>query len=110
MKPWPTVKLGEVLRLDLDRVPVDAATSCPMVGVLSFGRGLFEREPILGDDLWSRFKGGKAGTLWYHRAVLTAFTEPRLRPLAADLDATVTELEKLANDGKPVVEPPLTTN
>lgn len=46
MKPWPTVRLGEVLRLDVERVPVDAATSYPMVGVLSFGRGLFEREPI----------------------------------------------------------------
>jgi type I restriction enzyme S subunit len=38
--------LGELLRLDLDKVRVDAATSYPMVGVLSFGRGLFEREPI----------------------------------------------------------------
>jgi type I restriction enzyme S subunit len=44
--PWPTVRLGEVLRLDLERFPVDAATSYPMVGVLSFGRGLFDREPI----------------------------------------------------------------
>lgn len=43
---WPKVKLGEVLRLDLDRVPVDPAVSYPMVGVLSFGKGLFEREPI----------------------------------------------------------------
>lgn len=44
---WPKVKLGAVLRLDLDRVPVDPATSYPMVGgVLSFGRGLFDREPI----------------------------------------------------------------
>jgi type I restriction enzyme S subunit len=45
-KRWPTTKLGEVLRLDLDRVPIDASTSYPMVGVLSFGRGLFGREPI----------------------------------------------------------------
>lgn len=43
---WPTVRLGEVLRLDLDRVPVDPAASYPMVGVLSFGRGLFHREVI----------------------------------------------------------------
>src|SRR5262245_28244082 len=39
---WPSVRLGEVLHLDLDRVPVDAATTYPMVGVLSFGRGLFD--------------------------------------------------------------------
>jgi type I restriction enzyme, S subunit len=43
---WPKVKLGEVLRLDLDRVPVDPSQTYPMVGVYSFGRGLFDREPI----------------------------------------------------------------
>lgn len=45
-KSWPKVRLGDVLRLDLNRVPVDASTTYPMVGVLSFGRGLFDREPI----------------------------------------------------------------
>ena len=44
---WPKVRLGDVLRLDLDRVPVAAAASYPMVGVLSFGRGLFDREPVV---------------------------------------------------------------
>jgi len=43
---WPMVKLNDVLRLDLDRVSVDSGRSYPMVGVLSFGRGLFDREPI----------------------------------------------------------------
>src|SRR5262245_10446574 len=43
---WRRVRLGDVLRLDLDRVPVDAGSSYPMVGVLSFARGLFDREPI----------------------------------------------------------------
>lgn len=45
-KDWPTVKLGEVLRLDLHPVAVDAATNYPMVGVLSFGRGLFSKETV----------------------------------------------------------------
>ncbi len=52
---WPRVRLGEVLRLDLDKVPVDAVTSYPMVGVLSFGRGLFEREPIENGKTSYRF-------------------------------------------------------
>lgn len=53
---WPQVKLGEVLRLDLDMVRVDASTSYPMVGVLSFGRGLFDREPIEnGNTSYKRF-------------------------------------------------------
>jgi type I restriction enzyme S subunit len=45
-KPWPRVKLGEVLSLDLDKVAIDPSQRYPMVGVLSFGRGLFDREPI----------------------------------------------------------------
>ncbi|MBK9138928.1 MAG: restriction endonuclease subunit S [Verrucomicrobia bacterium] len=53
--PWPKVRLGEVLRLDLDRVPVDAATTYPMVGVLSFGRGLFDREPVVNGKTSYRF-------------------------------------------------------
>lgn len=46
MSGWPRVKLGQVLHIDLNPVPVDAITLYPMVGVLSFGRGLFDREPI----------------------------------------------------------------
>jgi type I restriction enzyme, S subunit len=45
-KAWPRVKLGDVLSLDLNKVAIDPSRSYPMVGVLSFGRGLFEREPI----------------------------------------------------------------
>lgn len=45
---WPTVRIGEVLRLDLEKVPLDPSKTYPMVGVLSFGRGLFEREPVHG--------------------------------------------------------------
>jgi len=43
---WPTVPLGEVARLDLNRESIDPSKTYAMVGVLSFARGLFEREPI----------------------------------------------------------------
>ncbi len=43
---WPSVALGSVVSLDVERVPIDASKAYPMVGVLSFGRGLFDREPI----------------------------------------------------------------
>lgn len=46
-KSWPQTRLGEVLHLDLDRVPIDAGATYQMVGVLSFGRGLFERKPVM---------------------------------------------------------------
>lgn len=45
---WPLVSLGQVLSLDLDRTPIDPRRTYNMVGVLSFGRGLFHREPVSG--------------------------------------------------------------
>ncbi len=49
------VELREVLSLDLDRVSVDPSKSYPMVGVLSFGRGLFDREPVENGQTTYRF-------------------------------------------------------
>ena len=47
---WPVVALGEVVRLDLDTVTVDPTESYETVGVYSFGRGLFDRRPVLGSE------------------------------------------------------------
>lgn len=49
-KIWPKVKLGEILSLDLHKIAIDAATKYPMVGVLSFGRGLFDKEPVVNGN------------------------------------------------------------
>jgi type I restriction enzyme S subunit len=45
---WPTVSLGEVLKIDLDAEPVDASSSYNIAGVYSFGKGLFKRGPLSG--------------------------------------------------------------
>ena len=60
-----------------------------------------------GDKLWSRFNGGKQGTLWYYAALLEAFSCcKRLTPLLAELSRTLTTLEALANNGRRVTKPP----
>jgi len=55
---------------------------------------------VHGEALWSRFKGGKDGTLWYYRALTEAYrlaeVEAAHERLAADLDRVVSELEGLA--------------
>jgi (p)ppGpp synthase/HD superfamily hydrolase len=63
------------------------------------------------DKLWSRFTGGKKGTLWYYAALLEAFPGgKRLAALLAELDRTLTTLEALANNGRRVKQPsPLPT-
>lgn len=49
---------------------------------------------VLGDALWERFTGGKAGTLWYYRELSRAFERllpgrlsDKLSRLVADMDA-----------------------
>jgi type I restriction enzyme, S subunit len=46
--PWPKVRLGEVLELAIDAVPVDTTATYNIAGVYSFGRGLFCRGPLAG--------------------------------------------------------------
>jgi len=59
------------------------------------------------EKLWSRFNGGKQGTLWYYHALVNAFgANKRIKPLIAEIDRVLTELESLANKGASVTEPP----
>ena len=49
----------------------------------------------MGERLWSRFKGGREGTLWYYRKVTDLLIECFASPLTEDLERTVKELEAL---------------
>ena len=61
----------------------------------------------LGENLWPRFSGGRAGTLWFYRAVTDALRgaarpeETHLIALIAELDAAVSTLEREASVGRP---------
>ena len=50
----------------------------------------------VGDEVWSRFKAGKEGCLWYYRALVTAFRAHGESELINELDRVVIEMEKLA--------------
>jgi (p)ppGpp synthase/HD superfamily hydrolase len=61
---------------------------------------------VLKEGLWARFRGGKDGTLWYYRSLVSVFdiagsspitgTPDRTRPVVEELDRVVGEIEKLA--------------
>ena len=48
MSDWPLVPLGELLTQVSDRHRVEASRTYPNIGLYSFGRGVFEKEPIGG--------------------------------------------------------------
>jgi (p)ppGpp synthase/HD superfamily hydrolase len=53
----------------------------------------------VGEEVWTRFKGGKDGSLWYYRSLISAFRQVGNSPLIDELDRVVSEIEQLA--GKP---------
>ena len=49
-----------------------------------------------GDKLWSRFNGGREGSLWYYRSLVSAFRQHDGSELIDELDRVVSEIEALA--------------
>ena len=78
------------------------ATASPSVRLVSACDKLHNARAILsdyyqnGDHVWDKFKGGKEGTLWYYRSLVTEFKKHGDSPLLQELDRTVTQLERLA--------------
>ncbi len=49
-----------------------------------------------GDALWSRFSGGREGSLWYYETLSRAFNETDTGPLAVELARVVADMHALA--------------
>jgi (p)ppGpp synthase/HD superfamily hydrolase len=47
----------------------------------------------VGESIWSRFKGGREGTLWYYQALLDEFLRRTPNRLTHELERAVRELE-----------------
>jgi len=50
-----------------------------------------------GEFVWSRFHGGREGTLWYYRSLRDEFLRHKPNRIFRQLDLAVKELESLAN-------------
>jgi (p)ppGpp synthase/HD superfamily hydrolase len=49
-----------------------------------------------GDKVFTRFKGGKEGTLWYYRSLVRAFRKHGRSELIDELNRVITEMETLS--------------
>jgi GTP pyrophosphokinase len=52
----------------------------------------------VGESVWSRFNGGREGTLWYYRTLRDEFLRDNPNRITRDLVLAVNELESLAAD------------
>jgi (p)ppGpp synthase/HD superfamily hydrolase len=53
---------------------------------------------MMGDAVFSRFNGGKEGTLWYYRALADVFLRLGPTRLAGELDSAVRAMHEIASE------------
>lgn len=95
--PWKERKLDYLKHL---------RSAAPSVRLVSAADKLHNATAILadyqteGESLWSRFNGGREGTLWYYRALTDIFATVGPARLANLLDQVVSELERRVRQGE----------
>ncbi len=91
--PWKARKEAYIAHLE---------TAGPDVWLVSCADKLYNARAIvtdlraLGDAMFTRFTGGKAGTLWYYRKLAEVFVRVLPGILSAELGEAVAEMERLA--------------
>jgi (p)ppGpp synthase/HD superfamily hydrolase len=94
--PWHERKEAYVKRLRSEPYSVRLVVAADK---LHNARHLLSSYRVQGEDLWSHFKGGREGTLWYYRAVvgaLGAAAEPgenQLRAILDEIERTLATLQ-----------------
>ena len=59
-------------------------------------RSILSDYRAVGESVWSRFNGGREGTLWYYRTLRNEFLRRDENRVTRDFDLAVRELESLA--------------
>jgi (p)ppGpp synthase/HD superfamily hydrolase len=92
--PWRERKEEYIARLqkeDKDTRLVSAADKLNNV------RSILSDYRAVGESVWSRFNGGREGTLWYYRTLRDEFLRDQPNRITRDLAVAVSELESLAS-------------
>jgi (p)ppGpp synthase/HD superfamily hydrolase len=90
--PWRERKETYITRLgheDADTRLVSAADKLNNV------RSILSDYREIGESIWSRFNGGREGTLWYYRTLRDEFLREKPNRITRDFDLAVRELEVL---------------
>lgn len=90
--PWRERKenyIRHLKRADADTRLVSAADKLNNV------RSILSDYRSIGESIWSRFNGGREGTLWYYRTLKDEFLRHKANRITRELGLTVNELESL---------------
>ena len=93
--PWRERKekyIRHLKRADADTRLVSAADKLNNV------RSILSDYRVIGESVWSRFNGGREGTLWYYRTLRDVFLRHKLNRVTRDFELAVQDLESLASE------------
>jgi (p)ppGpp synthase/HD superfamily hydrolase len=92
--PWKPRKQAYLAHLRLERD--QAIVRVSLADKLHNARSILADYRVFREQLWSRFNGGRDGTLWYYRALLDTYSELSSSPMVGELGRVLAELEQLA--------------
>ena len=91
--PWRARKEAYIAHLADAPAPVRLVSAADK---LHNARAILADYRAIGEALWERFNGGKEGTLWYYRSLVTVLRNAERTPLVEELERVVSEIEMLA--------------
>lgn len=100
--PWRERKEAYIARI------AAASPSARLVSLadkLHNARAILADYRLIGDALWTRFTGGREGTLWYYRSLADVFQAAYPHPLADELARVVAEIEQLVGCAEATASP-----
>jgi (p)ppGpp synthase/HD superfamily hydrolase len=91
--PWRERKEKYIARLRKENADTRLVSAADKLNNV---RSILSDYRALGESVWSRFNGGREGTLWYYRTLRDEFLRHKVNRITRDFDLAVRDLESLA--------------
>ena len=99
--PWQERKENYIRRLKTEGADTRLVSAADKLNNV---RSILSDYRAVGESVWSRFSGGREGTLWYYRTLRDEFLRKKPNRITCDLALAVDELEALAAGGLSTVD------
>lgn len=90
--PWRERKENYIARLRKENADTRLVSAADKLNNI---RSILSDYRAVGESVWSRFNGGREGTLWYYRTLRDEFLKHKINRITRDFDLAVQELESL---------------
>ena len=90
--PWKERKDNYIQRLTKENADTCLVSAADKLNNI---RSIISDYREIGESVWSRFNGGREGTLWYYRTLRDVFLQSKPNRITRDFDLAVKELDSL---------------